>query len=140
MGTSAPRNYGPTYAVSASQRDGAASGGLSGVLADVGAVIGGAFNALSANSPVGATARRPSSSAAGGRGGSTRNNGGELNSPTLEAIVAELREELYLMSHLHHPHILQFLGGARAAPRASRAARATPAAAAFPQPLSLIHI
>ncbi|KAG8463163.1 hypothetical protein KFE25_011160 [Diacronema lutheri] len=110
VGTSAPRNYGPTYAVSASQRDGAASGGLSGVLADVGAVIGGAFNALSANSPVGATARRPSSSAAGGRGGSTRNNGGELNSPTLEAIVAELREELYLMSHLHHPHILQFLG------------------------------
>jgi hypothetical protein len=39
---------------------------------------------------------------------------------TLDEIVAELREELYLMSHLHHPHILQFLGGERAGAGAAR--------------------
>lgn len=30
--------------------------------------------------------------------------------PTLEKISAELRDEIYLMSRLHHPHVLQFLG------------------------------
>jgi serine/threonine protein kinase len=60
---------------------------------------------------------------------------------TLDEIVAELREELYLMSHLHHPHILQFLGGPRkrnAQPRNATQRNATPRAAtqraAQPQP------
>lgn len=120
------RGYGAPYASSTSQRDGhsystAGGGGtaggqqpphpngagLGGALADaaheVGAAIGVALSRVTSTSPgLPGIARRRSQSAPGG----THNN------PTLEAIVAELREELYLMSHLHHPHVLQFLGGA----------------------------
>jgi len=45
-----------------------------------------------------------------GGGGSPLGLTRQNTADTLDSIVAELREELYLMSHLHHPHILQFLG------------------------------